>query len=151
MRRSLNKVMLIGNVGRDPELRYTPDGTPVATFRLAMTETWRERDGSLREHTEWHTIVAWRELAEVVHRIVRKGARVYVEGRLRTREFEDRNGNRRREIEIQADTMLLLDRRPREAEHSGTEESSAAGSGSAPGESEFYSDTSTFPEDEVPF
>ncbi|GBD07629.1 Single-stranded DNA-binding protein [bacterium HR21] len=146
MRHSLNKVMLIGNVGREPELRYTAEGVPVVTFRMAMTETWRDRDGALREHTEWHTIVAWRELAEVVHRIVQKGARVYVEGRLRTREFEDRNGNRRREVEILADTLLLLDRRPREAQ--GT----AAESSSAPDVPDDYSAGSALPpDDEVPF
>jgi len=145
MRRSLNKVMLIGNVGRDPELRYTPEGVPVVTFRLAMTETWRDRDGSLREHTEWHTVVAWRELAEIIQRIVQKGSKVYVEGRLRTREFEDRNGNRRREVEILAETMLLLDRR-REGQGSAENASTT----DLPTSYE-EPDTPSLPEDEVPF
>jgi single-strand DNA-binding protein len=145
MRRSLNKVMLIGNVGRDPELRYTPEGVPVVTFRLAMTETWRDRDGSLREHTEWHTVVAWRELAEIIQRIVQKGSKVYVEGRLRTREFEDRNGNRRREVEILAETMLLLDRR---REGQGSAENASATDLPTSYEEP---DTPSLPEDEVPF
>ncbi|MEN3027249.1 MAG: single-stranded DNA-binding protein [Chlorobiota bacterium] len=146
--RSLNKVMLIGNVGREPELRYTPEGVPVVTFRLAMTEVRRGRDGSVREHTEWHTIVAWRELAEVVHRIVQRGSRVYVEGRLHTREFEDRSGNRRREVEIWADTMLLLDRRPRD---SGEGSPTAEGSSSNVAQ-DYDPNTSAVPDDdEVPF
>ncbi|MCS6965432.1 MAG: single-stranded DNA-binding protein [Candidatus Kapabacteria bacterium] len=145
MRNSLNKVMLIGNVGRDPELRYTQDGVPLATFRLAMTETWRDRDGSLREHTEWHTIVAWRELAERIHRVVQKGARVYIEGRLRTREFEDRGGNRRREVEIWADSMLLLERRSREGQGN-----SAVEGATAP-DVPYDADSPVSPEDEVPF
>ena len=142
--RSLNKVMLIGNVGQDPELRYTPEGVPVVSFRMAMTETWRDRDGNLREHTEWHTIVAWRELAEVMQRIVRRGSRVYIEGRLRTREFEGRDGTRRRVVEIHADTMLLLDQRPR-ANDTGESERT-------PGElPESYDSGLQSPDPEVPF
>lgn len=145
MRNSLNKVMLIGNVGRDPELRYTPEGIPVVTFRVAMSESRRDRDGNLREHTEWHTVVAWRELAERTQRIVQKGALVYIEGRLRTREFEDRDGMRRRVVEIWADNLLVLDRRRREpVGHSGEEKGTSA---------ELPDDTeaTTMPEDEVPF
>ncbi len=146
MRNSLNKVMLIGNVGRDPELRYTPEGIPVVTFRLAMSESRRDRDGNLREHTEWHTIVAWRELAERTQRIVQKGSLVYVEGRLRTREFEDRGGNRRRVVEVWADSLLVLDRRHRDAGSSVSEEKNAAPE--LPPED---ADAPTMPDDEVPF
>lgn len=111
MSRTLNKVMLIGNVGRDPELKFTPSGIPVASFRLATSETWKDRNGNLQEHTDWHTIVAWRGLAEVCHKLVKKGARVYIEGKLQTRNFEDKNNNRRHIVEILADNMLLLDNR----------------------------------------
>ena len=76
MSRTLNKVMLIGNVGRDPELKYTPSGIPVTSFRLATSETWKDRDNSIKEHTDWHTIVAWRGLAEVIFKLVKKGSRV---------------------------------------------------------------------------
>jgi len=111
MSRTLNKVMLIGNVGREPELKFTPSGIPVTSFRLATSETWKDRDGNLQEHTDWHTIVAWRGLAEVINKLVGKGSRIYVEGRIQTRNFEDRNGNRRHVVEVLADQMLLLDNR----------------------------------------
>lgn len=111
MSRTLNKVMLIGNVGREPELKFTPSGIPVTSFRLATSETWKDRDGKLNEHTDWHTIVAWRGLAEVINKLVGKGSRIYIEGRIQTRNFEDRNGNRRHVVEVLADQMLLLDQR----------------------------------------
>lgn len=111
MSRTLNKVMLIGNVGRDPELKYTPSGIPVTSFRLATSETWKDRDSNIKEHTDWHTIVAWRGLAEVIYKLVRKGSRVYIEGRIQTRTFDDKSGNRRHVVEVLADNMLLLDTR----------------------------------------
>lgn len=111
MSRTLNKVMLIGNVGRDPELKFTPSGIPVISFRLATSETWKDREGDVKEHTDWHTIVAWRGLAEVINKLVKKGSRVYIEGRLQTRNFEDKNNNKRHVVEILADNMLLLDNR----------------------------------------
>ncbi|MFA5512618.1 MAG: single-stranded DNA-binding protein [Candidatus Kapaibacterium sp.] len=109
MSRTLNKVMLIGNVGKIPELKHTPSGIPVAHFKLATSETWREKDGLVCEHTDWHNIVAWRGLAEVVMKILNKGTRVYVEGKIRTRRYEDKNNNQRMFVEILADNILLLD------------------------------------------
>ncbi len=109
MSRTLNKVMLIGNVGRNPELKYTPSGIPVISFRLATSESWKDRDGNVREHTDWHTIVAWRGLAEVINKIVNKGSRIYIEGRIQTRVFDDKSGHRKHIVEILADNMLLLD------------------------------------------
>lgn len=118
MTRSLNKVMLIGNVGADPEINHTPSGIPVATFRLATTKSWKDRDGMMQERTDWHSIVAWRWLAEVTQKIVHKGTRVFIEGRLQNRSFEDRDGNKRSVTEIVADNMLVLDARPhRDAPH----------------------------------
>jgi single-strand DNA-binding protein len=111
MSRTLNKVMLIGNVGKDPELKYTPSGIPVTSFRLATSETWKDREGNIQEHTDWHTIVAWRGLAEVIHKLVGKGSRVYIEGRIQTRNFDDKSGSRRHVVEVLADNMLLLDPR----------------------------------------
>lgn len=111
MSRTLNKVMLIGNVGRNPDLKYTPSGIPVTSFRLATSETWKDRDGNVQEHTDWHTVVAWRGLAEVIHRLVKKGSRVYIEGRIQTRSFDDKTGNRRHVVEVLADNMLLLEAR----------------------------------------
>lgn len=108
---SLNKAMLIGNVGRDPEVRYL-DGqngnAKVATFTLATTERYRDRNGETRENTEWHNIVAWRNTADVVEKYVRKGTQVYIEGRIRTRSWDDQNGNKRYTTEIMADTLQLL-------------------------------------------
>ena len=113
---SLNKVLLIGNLGKDPEIRYTPDGTQVATFSLATGETWTDKSGNRQEHTEWHTIVAWNKLAELSKRYLSKGRQVYVEGRLRTREWNDKEGNKRRTTEVIASQMVLLGSRPQSAE-----------------------------------
>jgi len=101
--------MLIGNVGQDPEMKHTPSGIPVASFRMATSESWRDRDGAVKEHTDWHTIVAWRGLAEVIQKLVKKGSRIYIEGRIQTRTFDDKFNNRRHVVEILADNMLLLD------------------------------------------
>lgn len=109
---SLNKVMLIGNVGQDPEIRYLEGNAKVAQFRLATTERYKDRaSGENRESTEWHTIVAWRNSADVVERFVKKGTQVYVEGRLRTREWTDQTGGKRRSTEIMVDNLQLLGRR----------------------------------------
>ena len=103
--------MLIGNVGRDPEVRYL-DGqsgnAKVATFTLATTERYRDRNGETRENTEWHNIVAWRSTADVVERFVKKGTQVYIEGRIRTRSWDDQSGNKRYTTEIIADNLQLL-------------------------------------------
>ena len=117
MARTLNKVMLIGNVGKDPELKHTPSGIPVTSFNLATTDSWKDRAGVLQEHTDWHTVVAWRGLAEICHKLVKKGARIYVEGKLQTRNFEDKNGIRKHIVEVLIDNMLMLDaRRNKEGE-----------------------------------
>jgi single-strand DNA-binding protein len=123
---SLNKAMLIGNVGRDPEVRYLDgnNGAKVATFTLATTERYRDRNGETRENTEWHNIVAWRNTADVVERFVRKGTQVYIEGRIRTRSWDDQTGNKRYTTEIIADTLQLLGRK--------TDNPAAQGGGYAP-------------------
>ena len=108
---SLNKVMLIGNVGKDPEVRYLEGNTPnakVASFTLATTERYRDRNGELRENTEWHNIVAWRNNADVIEKYVRKGTQLYIEGRIRTRSWDDQTGNKHYITEIQADNLQLL-------------------------------------------
>jgi len=103
--------MLIGNVAKDPELKFTPSGIPVTSFRLATTESWKEKDGSVQEHTDWHSIVAWRGLAEIITKLVRKGSKIYIEGRLQSRSFEDKNGNKKYVVEVLADNMLILETR----------------------------------------
>ena len=108
----VNKVILVGNVGIDPEVRTTESGVKVARIRLATTERLFDRQANeTKEHTEWHTITLWRGLADVVDRYVRKGTQIYVEGRLRTREWMDKDNNKRYTTEILADTMNLLGRR----------------------------------------
>lgn len=113
---SLNKILLIGNLGKDPEIRYTPDGSPVATFSLATSESWTDKSGSKQEHTEWHTIVAWNRLADLSKRFLSKGRQVYIEGRLRSRDWTDRDGNKRRTTEVIATQMVLLGSRSQNAE-----------------------------------
>ncbi len=118
MSRTLNKVMLIGNVGKDPEIKYTPSGIPVTSFRLATSDNWKDREGTHQEQTDWHTVVAWRGLAEVISRLVKKGAKIYIEGSLHSRTFEDKSGIRKHVTEVLADNMLLLDNRVRRDEES---------------------------------
>jgi single-strand DNA-binding protein len=109
---SVNKVILVGRLGRDPELRYTQSGQAVANFSLATNESWTNRDGERQERTEWHRIVVWGKLAEFCGEYVSKGRQVYVEGRLQTREWEDKEGNKRRTTEINGQTIQLLGPRP---------------------------------------
>ncbi len=112
MAKSLNKAMLIGNLGRDPELRYTPSGVAVATFTLATNESWKDQDGNTQERTEWHNIVAWRKLAEICGEYLKKGKKVFVEGRIQTRSYDDKNTGAKRYItEIVVDNMIMLDGR----------------------------------------
>ena len=108
---SLNKVMLIGNVGTDPEVRYLDGNTKVATFRLATTERYRDRNGETRENTEWHSIVAWRQSADVAERFIRKGTQLYIEGRLRTRTWTDQQGAQHARTEVTVDNLQLLGRK----------------------------------------
>ena len=121
MSRSLNKVQLIGHVGKDPEYTFTSGGTAVATFRLATSESWKDKNGALQESTEWHTIVVWnsqyRNLADIVHKMVQKGSRIYVEGKLKYRTFEGRDGSKKTVTEIIADSIILLDAKPASSEN----------------------------------
>lgn len=112
MARGVNKVILIGNLGNDPEIRYTPSGSAVANVSLATTETWRDKQtGELQDRTEWHRVVFFNRLAEIVGEYLHKGSKVYVEGSLRTRKWQDKNGNDRYTTEIIASEMHILDNR----------------------------------------
>ena len=106
----LNKIMVIGNLGTDPEMRYTPSGSAVTSFRMAVNRSYTASDGERREETEWFTIVAWNQLAEQVNQYLTKGRRAYVEGRLRSRSWEGQDGQTRFVNEINAFTVLFLDR-----------------------------------------
>ena len=108
MARSLNKSMLIGNLGADPEVRTTPGGTRVATLSVATSRTWTDRGGSQQEKTEWHRVVAWDRLAEICERYLKKGDRVYVEGRIEYRQWEGKDGQTKYTTEIRAREMVML-------------------------------------------
>ncbi|PAP77775.1 single-stranded DNA-binding protein [Rubrivirga marina] len=108
MARGVNKVILIGNLGQDPELRYTGSGTAVCNMRLATTETYKDRDGNQVETTEWHNVVAWSRLAEICGEYLKKGSQVYFEGQLQTRQWEDRDGNTRYTTEVKVREMTML-------------------------------------------
>ncbi len=105
---SVNKVILIGNLGSDPEIRYTPSGTAVAHFNLATRDQWTGKDGQKEEKTEWHRIVAWGRLGEICGEYLKKGSQVYIEGRIQTKAWEDRDGNKRYTTEITALAMQML-------------------------------------------
>jgi single-strand DNA-binding protein len=110
MAKSLNKIMLIGNLGKDPEVKYTQAGTPIATFSLATNESWKDQDGNAQERTEWHNIVAWGKLAEICGEWLKKGKKVYIEGRIQTRSYDDKNTGQKRYItEVVAGSMIMLD------------------------------------------
>ncbi|WP_417908489.1 single-stranded DNA-binding protein [Candidatus Electronema sp. PJ] len=104
----INKVILIGNLGKDPEVRYTQSGTPVASFSLATSERRKGQDGQMQEQTEWHNIVAWDKLAEICREYLHKGMRVYIEGKLQTRKWQDKDGHDRWTTEIIAREMKML-------------------------------------------
>lgn len=105
---SLNKIILIGNLGRDPEIRYTPEGSQVATFSLATSENWTDKSGTRQERTDWHNITAWNKQADLCKRFLTKGRQVYIEGRIHYREFTDRDGNKRNRAEITATQIVFL-------------------------------------------
>jgi single-strand DNA-binding protein len=105
---SLNKVMLIGNVGKDPEVRHLESGVPVVTIPIATTERYKDKNGEVKDQTEWHNVVLWRLLAEFAEKYVHKGKQVYIEGKLRSRSWEDQNGQKRYTTEVVADVIRLL-------------------------------------------
>jgi len=105
---SLNKVMLIGNLGKDPEMKYTPSGQAVATFSLATTSKWKNKEGNAQENTQWHNIKVWGRQAEIAQQYLKKGRQIYVEGRLETRSYDDKDGNRKWFTEVIAMQFLML-------------------------------------------
>ncbi len=105
---SVNKVILVGNLGRDAELRYTPGGAAVATLNMATTEVWNDKGGQRQEKTEWHRVVVWGKQAESLSEYLTKGKQIYIEGRLQTRQWDDKDGNKRYTTEIRADRVTLL-------------------------------------------
>ena len=153
----VNKAILIGNLGSDPQLRHTPSGMAVANFNIATTEQWTSKTGERNERTEWHRIVCWGRLAEICNEYLTKGRQVYVEGRIQTREWEDRDGKKRTTTEIVAQTLQMLGRpgeRPAEVPAAGgpTYESEAyQDTGAAGAVSDGAASSGAEAENEVPF
>ncbi len=140
---AVNKAIILGNLGRDPEVRYTTDGNAVTTFSVATTETRKDRDGNSQEHTEWHRIVVFGRLAEVCGEYLAKGRSVYVEGSIRTRSWDDREGNKRYTTEIVGRTVQFLSPRGERGRQSG---------GAPPAEDDFsYEEGAGMTDDDVPF
>jgi single-strand DNA-binding protein len=106
----VNKVILVGNLGSDPQLRYTPQGTAVANFSVATTEKFTNKNGERESRTEWHRVVAWSKLAEICGQYLKKGKQVYIEGRIQTRQWDDKDGNKRSSTEVVATNMVMLGR-----------------------------------------
>ena len=154
-RGGVNKAILIGNLGSDPEVKYTPSGVPVANVSLATNESWTDRSGERQERTEWHRLVFWRKLAEIVGQYLRKGSKVYVEGRIETRSWEDQSGQKRYTTEIVVNDMQMLDSRGEmEGGTSGPPVPSAPppdSGGSTPGGSGFSPGGGTDADDDLPF
>ncbi len=107
----VNKVILVGNLGKDPEIRYLENGTAVANFPIATSESYKDKEGNRIDQTEWHNVVVWRKMAEIAERYLRKGSQIYLEGKLRTKSWEDQQGNKRYTTEIVADTFTMLGKR----------------------------------------
>lgn len=144
--RSLNKVMLIGNLTRDPEMRYTANGTAVVTFGLATNKSWKNQEGAMEESTQFHNIVAWNKMAEICNQILKKGMKVYVEGELNTRSWEGEDGVTRYKTEVRISDMILLDGKGRSGGASTSSDDS--GSASDDSSSSTSTDDSTAPADE---
>ena len=143
MARGLNKVMLIGNLGADPEIRYTAGGAAVANVRLATADSWRDKDsGETQERTEWHRVVFFGRLAEIVEQYVKKGSQIYIEGRLQTRKWQDKEGNEKFSTEIVASEMQMLGGRGGSSGSSGSSGGGGAGGERSGGGSSGASDRS---------
>ena len=153
---SVNKVILVGHLGKDPELRYAPSGTAVATFSLATSERFKDKSGETKDRTEWHNVVAWNKLAEICGKYLHKGKQVYIEGRIQTRSYDDRDGNKKYITEIVADQMQMLGRAGEEGGQRPAERPAraaaqgAAAAGATPAYEDF-ADPPFNPDDDIPF
>lgn len=138
----INKVILVGNLGKDPEVKYLEGGIAIAKFPLATTETIKDKNGQKQDQTEWHNIVLWRGLAEIAEKFLRKGQTVYIEGKIRSRSYDDKDGNKRYITEIVGETMQMLGKRPDNTEGAASHSSEASAPNPIP---------PATPEDDLPF
>lgn len=152
MARGVNKVILVGNLGQDPELRYTGSGTAVCNLRLATNESYKNSDGETVEKTEWHSIVTWGRLAEICNEYLNKGSQVYFEGSLQTRSYEDKDGNTRYVTEVKAREMMMLSGRGASDSFGPSTEAQPAAQPAAASQENGKPDEMTFePDDDLPF
>ena len=141
MSRGLNKVQIIGHLGRDPEMRYTPSGRPVTTFTVAVSRSWNTVDGERHNETEWFNIVSWGNLAEICKQYLNKGQQVYIEGRLQTRRWDDKEGTKHTSVEVVANEMMMLGERNERRDHNNQGSQADA----TPDESEISANEDEFP------
>jgi single-strand DNA-binding protein len=153
MAKSVNKVILVGRLGKDPELKYTASGTPFCRFSMATDDVWNDKaSGERQEKTEWHNIVVWDRLAEICNQYLTKGRLVYIEGSLQTREWDDQDGNKRRTTEVRARDMVMLGGAPGENTGGGQQRRSAsAEASSGPSAGGSSSSAGTITDDDIPF
>lgn len=135
---SVNKVIIIGRLGQDPELRYTPGGSAVCAFTVATSDSWTDKSGNKQEHTEWHSVIVWGKMAELCNQYLSKGKQVFVEGSNKTRSWDDKDGTKRYKTEIQAKVVQFLD-------------SKSSGSSSKSNDQEQQTDEHSFSADDIPF
>jgi single-strand DNA-binding protein len=147
----VNKVIIVGNVGRDPEVRYTQTGKAVASFSVATSERFQDKEGQPQERTEWHRVVAWGRLAEICGEYLRKGKQVYVEGRLQTRDWEDKDGHKRYTTEVIANVMQMLGRRGEDGGGFGGDDGGSRGAPSGGGDPMSQVPSGGANDDEIPF
>jgi len=148
---SVNKVILIGNLGKDPELKYTPSGAAVTNFSMATTDRWKDKEGNSQERTEWHNIVLWGRQAEVAKEYLSKGRPVYIEGRIQTRTYDDKDGNKKYFTEIVGEKMQFLGGRDSAPAGGGSQESYAPAGGRGSGGNGAPSGSNGAPDDDLPF
>ncbi|HKE31361.1 MAG TPA: single-stranded DNA-binding protein [Candidatus Angelobacter sp.] len=155
MPKSVNKVILIGNLGKDPEIKYTPSGVPVAKFSLATNERYKDKSGEWQDRTEWHNIVAWQRLAEIVGEYVKKGSKIYIEGRLQTSSWEDKqSGEKKYRTEIVANDLVLLSGRSESEGEPRSRSAVAAGASGMdqrPQQSEEFHQETGITDEDIPF
>ncbi len=150
--KSVNKVILVGNLGKDPEIKYTPQGTPVAKFSLATNERFKDKDGNWQDRTEWHNIVLWQRLAEIAGEYLKKGSKVYIEGRLRTDSWDDKQtGQKRYMTNIVGNDLVLLGGRGEGAESAGSSRGASVGGNMDPRTPDPAAGAAPISDEDIPF
>ncbi len=150
--KSVNKVILVGHLGRDPELRYTPTNLPVAKFSVATNERYKDKEGNWQDRTEWHNVVCWQRLAEIANEYLKKGNQVYIEGRIQTRSWDDKQtGQKKYMTEIVASDMVLLGGRPEGAPAERSRSASAGSSAPEPQPAPDYENSTQITDADIPF